>query len=188
MRADTCPPGRRRSSLTRTVTRLLAVWALWCWLPAPLALADPRAQATVQPPQFRWTLKKAEDRIDVSLVNDGVIFRITNPSGTGDAAIELTAGRWPRQVSIHFLESSGFLDYFNATNGQTRVDALLRGGRPVVILYDEHSSPLQDQAAAALVVIAYDANTRLMTVRLPPDFGPAAAQRLRVEWIDRFRR
>ncbi len=172
----------------RRLTRLLAVSALWWWLPAPLALAGLPGQATVTPaPQFRWTLAKADDRVDVSLVNDGVVFRITNPSGTGDAAIELVAGRWPRQISIHFLESSGLLDYFNAANGHTRVDALLRGGRAVVTLYDEHDSPLRDQAAAAFVVVAYESSAKRMTVRLPPDFGPAPTQRLRVEWIDRFR-
>ena len=99
-------------------------------LAATTAVAD-------DPPPFKVTTKRADDRADVKAEKDKVIVSVQSPFGISHAVIERGGETWPDAVVLR-LHLKG-LENFKVTNGTVKLEgaASLQDGRPLVRLWKD---------------------------------------------------
>jgi hypothetical protein len=85
-----------------------------------IALAG-SGDAMDQPPRFKVTTKRQDDRVEVKAEEDKALFAVTSPFGISQAVIERQEDTWPQAVVLR-LHLKG-LSSFRASNGKVTVDA-----------------------------------------------------------------
>jgi hypothetical protein len=108
----------------------LATGLLVLALAALTALAD-------DPPPFKITAKRDDDRVDVKAEKDKVILSVQSPFGISQAVIERAGEKWPDAVVLR-LHLKG-LENFKVTNGKVKLEASasLQDGKPVMRLWQD---------------------------------------------------
>lgn len=75
----------------------------------------------LEEPQFTITTKRDDDKIEVNVENDKVVFSVRSPFGISQATIERRNIDWPDTV-IFRLHLNG-LEHFKVTNGELILEA-----------------------------------------------------------------
>lgn len=101
-----------------------------------LAVAVMTAAAD-DPPPFKVTNKRADDRVDVKAEKDKVTISVQSPFGISHAAIERASETWPDAVMLR-LHLKG-LENFKVMNGKVKLEgsASLQDGKPLVRLWKD---------------------------------------------------
>jgi hypothetical protein len=109
---------------------LLAPGLLVLALAATTAVAD-------DPPPFKVTTKRADDRVDVKVERSKATISVHSPFGISQAVIERGGETWPDAVVLR-LHLKG-LENFKATNGTVKLEgsASLQDGKPLVRLWKD---------------------------------------------------
>jgi hypothetical protein len=164
-------------------------------LVAALIVGQPDREAK-EPTYKVVDVRKAADSVVAQKEKDRTVFVVTSESGIGEAAIVLTAGEWPENVTLRFQYSKG-------KGFQTLEDIRLYSDRVVVQGTQKSSGkmpfcfagrdvkldviePGGREAAGFLDVRVRDGKEAL-DVTLPANMLRGSG-RLRVAWIDAYRR
>jgi hypothetical protein len=89
-----------------------------------LATAVTRCHGDEQPgtrPQFKFTMKRESDRVEVLVEMNKTVFSIHSPFGISEATIERRDDMWPEAVALR-LQLKG-LDGFRISNGKLTLNA-----------------------------------------------------------------
>jgi hypothetical protein len=166
----------------------------------PLALAlalvpcgaesKPDADTVTRGAEFNFKFRDKGDRVRVSHTPDGVVFRVTCPSGISDVEVTLKEGDWPRHITLQ-LELV-MLEAFGAENGKLKVGGNLReaGEQKGALWFNDTGERVKDQAKAVHAMkmkAAADGKQRVIEIALPAGFGAKDTKTLKIFWIDAFR-
>jgi hypothetical protein len=101
-----------------------------------LAVAVSTAAAD-DPPPFKVTTKRADDRVDVKAEKGKATVSVHSPFGISHAVIERAGETWPDAVVVR-LHLKG-LENFRVTNGKVTLagSASLQDGKPLVRLWKD---------------------------------------------------
>ena len=151
--------------------------------------ADPPAAA------FDIKLKKADDRIDVQLEKETLVFAVTSKSGIGGATIAPKNGKWPATVVVRlnlrglesFSVSSGKQTLAGSVlshSGYTRHLALRAEGEEKE---DEPGTEIKVFDAAGKPAAGLPGAGGYFEIRLPKQLLEGQPESLTLGWIDFFR-
>lgn len=73
-----------------------------------------------EPSPFKISTQRADDRVETSLADGAAVVSIHSPTGISRATIQLTADRWPGQVTVQ-LHLRG-LENLRIGNGQITIE------------------------------------------------------------------
>jgi len=154
------------------------------------AEAKPDANTATQGAEFTFKFRKKDDSVRVSHTRDGVVFRITCPSGISEVEVALKEGEWPRHITLQ-LELR-MLEAFGAENGKFNVSGDLRAaGEQGVLWFDDRGEPVKDQAKAVHAMkmkATGEGRQRVIEIALPPGYCAKDTKTLKLFWIDAYRR
>ncbi|MBL8798431.1 MAG: hypothetical protein JNM56_31340 [Planctomycetia bacterium] len=162
---------------------LLALLAL-----AGLAIEGrPNPDTATRGASFNFKARKADDRVKVSQTREGVVLRVTCPSGIGDLEVSLKEGDWPERLTLQL--EVGMLEWFAVTNGRLTLSGNLReAGEQGVLGFDERGQRVEDRAKAVHTLrMKADGKQRLIEIVLPAGFCAKDTKALKFDWIDAFR-
>lgn len=93
--------------------------------------------AADDPPPFKITTKRNNDRLDVKVEKDQTIFSVHSPFGISHAVVERTSEKWPDAVVLR-LHLKG-LENFKITSEKVKLEgsASLQHGKPVMRLWKD---------------------------------------------------
>ena len=106
-------------------------------IPALLALVAVTTAAADEPPKFKITTKRDNDKVEVRADKEKTLFIVKSPFGISHAAIERTGEKWPDAVVLR-LHLKG-LENLKVTNGKVKLEASasLQDGKPLVRLWKD---------------------------------------------------
>jgi hypothetical protein len=139
-------------------------------------------------PKYHFTLKKADDTVEVRKEEKRTVFVVTSKSGIGDMKALLTEGSWPRDVVLRFVydKARGFtmLESFGLQTSRISVDGSLRtsGAMELYFLSPEGKA----EGAAGKVNVKVEARAGALEVTLPAHLLTGTKE-VRFSWIDAFR-
>jgi hypothetical protein len=178
---------------------LLALAMICCLACRGLQAADRGDSPAKEPPGFKVTLGKADDRADVKTEGEKTTFSLTSPTGISKAVIERREEKWPATVVVR-LSLKG-LSSFRAANGKVTLDAAVSSekGKPVVRVWkDGKETPGLDAKSPYWMDIrlvggdgkpATDIPLKngFFEVTLPQAFFEDSPKSITLQWIDFYR-
>lgn len=148
-------------------------------------------------PPFKISTRRVNDKVEVKLEKDKVIFSVHSPFGISHATIEQGGEMWPDAVVLR-LHLKG-LENFKVTNGKVKLEgsASLQDGKPIVRLWRDGKDdvPLDAKSPYWMDVRILDGASK-QAKEIPLKGGyfemqlPKAllkGNRITVEWIDFYR-
>jgi hypothetical protein len=106
------------------------------------------AVAGEQPPEFKITMKRKDDSVEVRVEKDRTVFSVKCPFGISQAVVERKGEKWPEAVVLR-LHLKG-LENFRASNGKVMLDAAvsIQDGKPKVRLWKDgkEDAPLDEKS------------------------------------------
>jgi hypothetical protein len=163
------------------------------------AIAATMTAADDQPPPFKITTKQTNDRVEMKIEKDKVIFSVHSPFGISHAVIERTDEKWAHAVVLR-LHLKG-LENFQVTNGKVKLEASvsLRDGKPVVRLWKDgqEDTPLEAKSPFWIELRVLDKDGKpaqeiplkegYFEMQLPKEFFAGKPKGITVSWIDFYR-
>ena len=100
----------------------------------------------VKDTQLKITTKRADDRVDVKVEKDRMVFSVRSPFGISQTVIERTDGNWPDIVMLR-LHLKG-LENFKVSNGIITLEAAVSSQDSIVRLWKDgkEHSPLDSKS------------------------------------------
>lgn len=154
---------------------------------------------TKEPPPFKITTKKPDDRVEIDWTGPQVNFAVKSPSGISHAVIERLAEKWPQMVTLR-LHLKG-LESFEVSNGPSSLHASVSAheGKPKVRLWKDskENTPLDDKSPLWMEVkiVGKDGKPAdklpledgYLEMTLPKTFFEGNPNVLKLSWIDFYR-
>jgi hypothetical protein len=152
-----------------------------------------------QPPKFKITTRREDDRVEVRGDKDKTVFRVRSPFGISKAVIERVEDDWPKKVVLR-LNLKG-LERFTASNGKVTVDAAvsIREGKAEARQWKDgkEDAPLEEKSPwwMNIRVLGGDGQPAKelplqnghFEITLPKAFFEGNPQSITVSWIDFYR-
>ena len=149
------------------------------------------------PPPFKITTKRDNDRVEVKTEKDKVVFTVHSPSGISNAVIERTGEKWPDAVVLR-LHLMG-LENFKVTNDKVKLEASVSSQDGKVRLWKDgkEDSPLDAKSPywMEIRIVGSDGKPSKATplkdgyfeMALPKALIEGNPKTITVNWIDFFR-
>lgn len=151
----------------------------------------------VNEPQFKITTKRDNDKVEVKVKTDKMIFSVHSPFGISQTVIESTNGNWPDIVMLR-LHLKG-LENFKVSNGKVTLEAAVSSQDSKVRLWKDgkEDSPLDAKSPHWTEIrMVGDDGKQVTTVplkdgyfeiQLPKAFLEDNPKSITVNWIDFYR-
>jgi hypothetical protein len=151
----------------------------------------------VKETQFRITTKRADDRVDVKVEKDRMVFSVRSPFGISQTVIESTNGNWSDTVMLR-LHLKG-LEHFKISNGVITLDAAVSSHDGKVRLWKDgkEDSPLDAKSPYWTEIRMFSDDGKPTTnipltdgyfeIQLPKALLKDNPKSITVNWIDFYR-
>lgn len=162
-----------------------------------LVLAVAVTTAADDLPLFKITTKRDNDRVEVKIEKDKVVFSVHSPFGISNAVIERKDEKWPDAIMLR-LHLKG-LENFRATNDKVRLEASVSSPDGKVRLWKDgqEDSPLDAKCPYWMEIRMVGGDGKLAKViplkagyiemQLPKAFFEGNPKSITVNWIDFYR-
>ncbi len=147
--------------------------------------------------QFKITTKRADDRVDVKVEKDKMVFSVRSPFGISQTVIESTNGTWPDIVMLR-LHLKG-LEHFKISNGVITLEAEVSSQDGKVRLWKDgkEDSPLDAKNPYWTEIRMFGDDEKPTTsipltdgyfdIQLPKALFEGNPKSITVNWIDFYR-
>ena len=151
----------------------------------------------VKDTQLKITTKRADDRVDVKVEKDRMVFSVRSPFGISQTVIERTDGNWPDIVMLR-LHLKG-LENFKISNGKITLEAAVSSQDGKVRLWKDgkEDSPLNSKSPYCTEIRMFSDDGKPTTtipltdgyfeVQLPKALFEDNPKSITVNWIDFYR-
>lgn len=151
----------------------------------------------VEEPQFTFTTKRDNDKIEVKAESDKAIISIHSPFGISQAVIERTDKKWPETVMLR-LHLKG-LENFKVTNGKVTLEAAVSSKNGNVREWKDgkEDSPMVAKSPNWMEIRIVGSDGKSTTtiplkdgyfeLQLPKTLFEGNPKSIKVNWIDFYR-
>lgn len=149
------------------------------------------------PSQFKITMKRDSDTVEVKVDQEKTVFSIQSPVGISEAVMERTGDKWPDAVLLRLYLKG--LESFRATSGTVTLDAAVssQGGTVRIWKDGKEDSPLDSTSPFWMDVRMVGGDGKPATVvplkdgyfeiQLPKALFEGNPKSITVNWIDFYR-
>lgn len=157
------------------------------------------AVAGEQPQDFKITMKRKDDTVEVRVEKDRTVFSVKSPFGISQAVVERKGEKWPEAVVLR-LHLKG-LENFRASNGKVTLDAAvsIQDRKPKVRLWKDgkEDAPLDEKSPFWMdvrILTRDDKPAKELPLKdgyfemaLPRAFFEGNPKSITLNWIDFYR-